>query len=339
MASEGTIIAPDDPRLSWPGSVSLERRDGWVQPWRLPETERGLFHEPMHLAAAKPAGVRLAFRTSAARLTVRVSPIPEPEQGLDPGRLDLCCDGEVACSLPIDHGESYRFEGLPAGAKAVEFWLSPRSRFRLRALELDAGASIERLEDDRPRWIAYGSSITQSGAGASPTQTWPGIVARGRGMNLTNLGFGGQCHLDAMVARMIRSLPADLISLCVGINIYGGSSLGPRAFRPAIIGFVKIVREGHPDAPLTVMSPIASPPREGTKNAVGFTLPAMREEVALAVEALRAHGDRNVHYVNGLDILGPEFAHLLPDGVHPDAEGYRVLGRNFLERVVRKAFP
>ncbi|HDH96352.1 MAG TPA: hypothetical protein ENF73_01330, partial [Proteobacteria bacterium] len=75
-------------------------------------------------------------------------------------------------------------------------------------------------------------------------------------------------------------------------------------------------------AGMVLMSPIVSPPREDAPNPVGFTLKAMRDEVAMAVEDLRASGDANVHYVNGLDILGPDHAHLLPDDVHPNAEGY-----------------
>ena len=189
-----------------------------------------------------------------------------------------------------------------------------------------------------PRWITYGSSITQCRTAASATQTWPAIVARESGLNLTCLGYGGQCHLDAMVARMIRDLPADYISLCLGINIQGASSLGPRAFRPAIIGAVQIIREKHPDIPLVLMSPICSPPREETPNAVGFHLKGMREEVRTAAEALQAHGDKHVYYVNGLSVFGTDYVHLLPDALHPDAEGYRVMGKNFITQVASKFF-
>ena len=168
--------------------------------------------------------------------------------------------------------------------------------------------------------------------------TWPAIVARERGLDLTCLGYGGNCHLEPMIAMMIRDLPADLISMKVGINIYGAASLSPRTFRAALIGFVRILREGHPDTPLAVASPIFSPPRERAENAVGFTLEAMREEVAAAVDDLRAHGDRNVHYVDGLRLFGHELARLLSDGTHPDAEGYKHLARNFTREVADEVF-
>ena len=108
----------------------------------------------------------------------------------------------------------------------------------------------------------------------------------------------------------------------------GGASLSERTFRPAIIGFVIILREKHPDIPIVVRSPIVSPPREDTPNAVGLTLKMMRHEVQAAVETLQAHGDGHLHHVDGLRVLGAEHIHLLPDGLHPNAEGYKVMGRN-----------
>jgi lysophospholipase L1-like esterase len=64
----------------------------------------------------------------------------------------------------------------------------------------------------------------------------------------------------------------------------------------------------------------------------------MREEIRAAVEALRAHGDAAVHYVEGLEILGAADAERLPDRLHPDAAGYRLLGERFLTKVARRLF-
>ena len=137
---------------------------------------------------------------------------------------------------------------------------------------------------------------------------------------------------------MIRELPADFLSMKVGINIYGSGSLNVRTFQPAIISFVQTVREKHPDTPLVVISPIFSPPRETTPNAVGFTLEDMRHEVVEAVQVLRDLGDLNLHYVSGLELFGPDLAHLLPDDLHPDAEGYKIMGQNFVDKVASRFF-
>ena len=325
-------LKPDAPQLTWQGAVSLQKTEDWVMPWRTPHAAHVLFPEPLLERSAMPAGVRISFRSNTTQVSGNI--VPQNENGM----LDLCCDGEQVDSIDLKQKDNFAFTGLSDGEKLIELWLPQFGRFQLRSLEIDDGATLETFTDTRPRWITYGSSITQCRTAASPTQTWPAIVARTHGLNLTCLGYGGQCHLDAMVARMIRDAPADYVSMCLGINIQGASSLGPRAFRPAIIGAVQIVREKHPDIPIVLMSPICSPPREEKPNAVGFHLQRMREEVQAAAEALQAHGDTQVHYVDGLSVFGADFVHLLPDNLHPDAEGYRVMGKNFVNVVAEKIF-
>ena len=325
-------LKPDAPQLTWQGAVSLHKTEEWVMPWRTPHPMHVLFPEPLLERSAMPAGVRISFRSNTTRISGNI--VPQKESGM----LDLCCDGEIVASLDLTQKDTFTFEGLSDKEKLIEEWLPQFGSFQLRNLEIDDGATLHPFADARPRWVTYGSSITQCRTAASPTQTWPAIVARQHGLNLTCLGYGGQCHLDAMVARMIRDLPADYISMCLGINIQGASSLGPRAFRPAIIGAVQIVREKHPDIPLVLMSPIYSPPREENPNAVGFHLKGMREEVQAAAEALQSYGDRHLHYVEGLRVFGTDYEHLLPDALHPDAEGYRVMGKNFKTEVAEKFF-
>ena len=327
-------LSPDDPRISWEGIVSLKRTGEWVMPWRILYEDRALFPpKALQERAAMPAGGRISFSSDTQTVAGEIEPYPESAQ------IDLCCDGEFIESIEIDGKDKFVFEGLANEEKLIELWLPQFGQFKLRSLELSEGATVTPYEDSRPKWITYGSSITQCRTAQSPTQTWPAIVARERGLNLTCLGYGGQCHLDPIIARMIRDLPADILSMCVGINVYGAASLSERTFRPAIIGFARILRERHPDTPLAVMSPIYSPPRESTPNPVGFTLERMRQEVQAAVQALHENGDSNIHYINGLEIFGPDLAHLLPDDVHPNAEGYKVMGRNFLEKVIQKVYP
>jgi lysophospholipase L1-like esterase len=252
--------------------------------------------------------------------------------------LDVCVDGVLHASVPLAGRESFAVLDLPAGEKAIELWLPQFGRFRLLELTLDDGATLSPFADRRRRWLTYGSSITQCRDAASPTLTWPAIVARDRDLNLTCLGYGGQCHLDPMIARLIRDQPADYISICAGINIYGGASLGPRTFLPALIGTVRTIREWHPETPLALISPIFSPSRETTPNAAGMTLQAYRDDVAAAVEALESRGDTQIFYVDGLSLFGPDLAEHLPDGLHPDTVGYRHLAENFLRVVGPRLF-
>lgn len=319
-----TIIPHNDPRICWQGEISLEQTPAYTMPWRLPITDLPLFAPTLVERAAMPAGVRVAFRSDSQRLTGHILPPVEATQ------VDICCDGQLVATIPLTDVDRFQAD-LPTGEKLVELWLPQYGAFRLTGLELDDGASLMPYMDPRPRWITYGSSITHCRTAQSPIYTWPAIVARERDYNLTCLGYGGNCHLDPLVACMIRDHPADLISMCVGINIYGGSSLGERTFRWNLLAFARIIREKHPQTPMIIMSPIYSPPRENTPNDVGLTLARMRFEVQEAVRLLQAQGDERVYYVNGLDIFGADLAHLLPDDLHPNADGYKAMGRNFLD--------
>lgn len=330
-------IHPEDPRLTWQGAISFHRTDDWVMPWRIPYDDRILFPpDALRDRAAMPAGVRISFHSDTNMLAGSVVPwVGEPDPG---SPIDLYCDGESVGSAPLEGKKGFRFEDLPVGKKLLELWLPQHGEFRLCGLELSDGATLEPYDDRRPRWVAYGSSITHCRTAASPSLTWPAVAARACDFNLTCLGYGGGCHLEPMIARMMRDLPADYISMKVGINMYTAASIGLRTFIPAIIGFVHILREKHPDTPLAVISPIYSPPRETTENAVGFTLSAMRAEVAEAVALMQGRGDRSLHYVDGTTLFGPDMLDMLPDDLHPDAEGYQALGRNFVEKVAAPIF-
>ena len=326
-------VRPDDPRLSWQGAISFNDTNGWRMPWRIPYQELALFPpDALRERAAMPAGVRISCHSDTTAITGQVEPVEECNA------IDLYCNGEFHGSVSLAGQTGFAFDGLPAGENLLELWLPQHGEFRLRGLEISDGATIRPYEDARPKWVTYGSSITHCRTAESPSFTWPAVAARKHGLNLTCLGYGGNCHLEPMIARMIRELPADFLSMKAGINIYGSGSLNIRTFQPAIIGFVQIVREKHPDTPFVVISPIFSPPRETTRNAVEFTLADMRQEVAEAVQAMKDRGDANLHCVNGLELFGSDLAHLLPDDLHPDAEGYKIMGHNFVDKVASRFF-
>lgn len=326
------IIAHDDERLSWHGQISLETTKEYTRPWRVPFEKKALFFHALVDKAAMPAGVRLAFHSNTESVAGEILPHEKNTS------LDLYVDGEFFGRQEMTNKEAFAFADLPKGEKLIELWLPQLGNFALKSLTLGTGATLKPHADKRKRWITYGSSITHCGSAESPSFTWPAIVARERDLNLTSLGFGGQCHLDAQVARMIRDQPADYLSICAGINIYGSSSLNLRSFGPALVGFVQILREKHPETPLALISPIFGTKRETETNRMDLTLVDYRQCVREMAELLLQEGDANVHYVDGLDLLDQTYAHLMPDGLHPNAEGYKIMARNFLDNAATELF-
>ena len=316
------------------GAISVAQSSDGLTPWRLPHTDLALFpsvEDKLVQKASCTSGVRLRFQTDAARVALAVVPLESPR------RFDLTIDGELVESVCVAAGQDRAaWDALPAGVKVVELWLPTDAPVTVRGLRVDSEAGVQSVADTRPKWLAYGSSITHCGGAHSPARSWPAVAARRAGLNLTCLGYGGSAHLDPMVARMIRDLQADFISLKVGINICGLPTLTERTFRPALIGFIQIIREKHPEIPIAVVSLIYAPAYERGIVAPGFPIDLMREQIQDAVGRLSARGDGNLHYFSGLDLLGPDMAeqYLTEDGVHPNGDGYEAIGRNFLQRVL-----
>lgn len=330
----------------WPvrieGIVSLEPTPQGLICWRIPHDQRDLFHKNMHHNASSAAGVRISFisDTPAIELDVTMNGDFHTGPRFD-GNFDLLIDDTFhqrrnfqelePVGFEPGRRKTLRFDQLPQGEHRYEIYLPQQPITALVELRVDTHASLAPDRRRRTRWLTHGSSITHCGHAAGPTETWPALVARKFNLNHTNLGFGGQCHLDPMVARIIKERSVDVISLCFGINVIGSASLSPRTFREAAIGFIHTIRDGKPHRPIALISPIYAEPYETQRNAVGFTLPMMRDMLRETVELLAHHGDANLVYIDGLDIFGQADADLLSDGVHPTPEGYHRMAERFSE--------
>ncbi|NNU27806.1 GDSL-type esterase/lipase family protein [Isoptericola sediminis] len=356
------------------GALELERTDRGLLPHRLPAWARAQSDDPqLHHAAAQPAGVRLAIRTAATRLELDVLPTKRRYVGAPSrpdGWYDVLVGGELVerhqapggnvlhvdmmtGASTFDAGEPTTLVlTLPGGDSEVEVWLPHDEQTELLALRADA--PVAPLEDDRPRWVHHGSSISHGSLATYPTEPWPVVAARLAQVDLTNLGLGGSALLDPFVARTMRDTPADVISVKVGINLVNQDLVRRRALGPAVHGWLDTIRDGHPETPLVIVSPIhcgiheAVPGPTGvdtaafTEGRVAFraegdpqgaargalTLQAVREVLAEVVER---RGDPHLSYVDGLTLYGPEDAERLPlpDNLHPDAATHRLIGERF----------
>jgi hypothetical protein len=361
------------------GALDVERTEHGLLPHRLPaRARRQIPDDQLAMAEAQPSGVRLAFRSPATTIELDTLPTKRAYRGLPTpadGVYDLLVDGRLTAQTTVAGGNvrvidmatqsvelcegppgTARFTDLPAGDKDIEIWLPHTEITELIALRTD-GPVRPAPERGRRVWLHHGSSISHGSNAAHPTATWPALAAAQGEVDLVNLGFGGSALLDPFTARAMRDTPADLISVKIGVNLVNTDAMRLRAFTPAVHGFLDTIREGHPSAPLLVVSSVLCPVQEDTpgplaadfgggtlrfkatgdpaERAAGrLTLNVIRDELARIVGA-RAADDRNLHYLDGRDLYGEQdYAELpLPDEVHPDPAGHRRIGANFARLV------
>ncbi|MGW4544852.1 GDSL-type esterase/lipase family protein [Streptomyces violaceorubidus] len=360
------------------GALDLERTERGLLPHRLPAGARAQNNDgQLAMAESQPSGVRLVLRTRATALELDTLPTKRVYAGVPPrpdGVYDLLVDGRPAGRGSVTGGNTLtidmttgtagvepgpvgtlRFADLPEGRKDIEIWLPHNETTELVALRTN-GPVEPAPAPGRRVWLHHGSSISHGSDAASPTTTWPALAALLGGVELVNLGLGGSALLDPFTARAMRDTPADLISVKIGINVVNADVMRLRAFAPAVHGFLDTIREGHPTAPLLVVSPILCPVQEDTpgplapdfsgiaEGSVRFvatgdpaerasgklTLNVIRDELSRIVTQ-RAADDENLYYLDGRELYGQTDAEdlPLPDNIHPDAATHRLIGERF----------
>jgi hypothetical protein len=322
----------------------------------------------MDVLVRMPSGVRLRFKTDSARVGIdfHATNMVTPPAVRRPITFSLEAAGQLTHgesnkgnTIELDRNAPGKFEltrgesdrilfDNPAGeTETLSLWLPHNAFLELRSLVLEDGASLSPPDPEtRRRWWHYGSSISHCMEATYPAEVWPAVAARHADLALTSLGFGGQCHLDQFIARTLRDSDADVISLKIGINIINGDTMRERVFTPALHGFLDTIREGKPDVPIVLISPIFCPSAENhpgptVPNDHGkfvtltghdeirdgcLTLVRVRQIISNLVHDRREAGDSALTYLDGLDLFGAADADGLPDDLHPGPDGYILMG-------------
>jgi lysophospholipase L1-like esterase len=317
------------------------------------------------IVAGQASGVRILIETSATEITLiyRATLDKSIMNGFSShSTASLTCDGFEA-SVSHSNGNSRIWNG-PSNPKFEEgedsvavFKLPPSDNSRLvsiwlphnceiQIVDLAANAPMTPGTPPAVRWLHYGSSISHSGEAENPLGVWPTRVAIDEGFDLYSLGLAGSCNLEYFAARTIAAWPADLITLKLGINVVNGATMTERTFIPAVHGLLDTIRMVQPKVRIVVISPIYC---EGHETNPGPTTPGIdgkatgaepnanewvkeltlvrAREILADIATKRA--DSNLEYLDGLKLFSASDAHLMPDGLHPNAQGYLLIAERF----------
>lgn len=329
--------------------------------------------------AQRLSGVHIDIETAATQITVTYRSLRDSnpstnwiagpstiavttegfEQSISHSNGDLRVWNFDVIEQEIEGEDSVAEFELPAsdGARLVQIWLPQNCPIEL--ISIDANADWQSADTSSyPLWVHYGSSISHCEDADGPLGVWPVAAARELGFDIYNLGLGGCANLEQFAAGTIRDMPAQLISLKLGINVVNNASYTERTFGPAVHGFIDTIRDAHATTPILVISPVCCPAHEikpgpSSTDANGMiqgnrfsehtwigelTLCSIREILSELV-AVRAESDPNIYYMDGLQLFNEVEAQTMPDGIHPDAAGYKQIAKNFVDRVPAEWLP
>ena len=359
------------------GAAELEATGRGVRPHRLPSWVRAQVPDPQLLSVeTQPSGVRVVFTTEATLVELDVHSSRAVYRGISRprGHLDVFVDDELVLRDELAGGDFVELDlqtgaatphegashttslvGLKTGTKRVEFWLPHNETVEL--VQLRSDAPLVPVVSSKPVWMHHGSSISHGSNATAPSEIWPAIAARQGGVDLLNLGFGGSAQVDPFMARVMRDTKADLISVKLGINVVNADAMRVRAFVPAVHGFLDTIRDGHPDTPIVLISPIFCGIHEHTAGPGAFdpstfstgqvkfiatgipgdesqgrlTLSVIRRELGSLAE--RRAADPNLYYLDGTELFGESDAvtYPLPDALHPGPEAHQLIGQRFAQ--------
>jgi hypothetical protein len=262
------------------------------------------------------------------------------------GQIRLEMDGPLTTKEEFirGEGEEITFTNLGESMKEIEIWLPAGALVEIRSISAN-NEILPPTQSENKKWVHYGSSISQCAETERPLDIWSVHASRLLGLDIRNLGLAGEAHLDGFVARTIADLPADFISLKLGINVVNGDSMRERTFIPAVHNFLDTIREKKAKTPILVISPIICPFHEvnpGPTLIGDSGLTSMNRPHALAAGALNLpkirtilerivheRDDQNLYFLNGLELFNENDLHLMPDLLHPNSQGYRLMGERF----------
>jgi lysophospholipase L1-like esterase len=290
--------------------------------------------------AQTPAGVRLEFTGGAKAVEIEyVTRATDPGYRGDAGGITFGAwrQGRPIDEQPAQHGRHHLrlavADDVADPEERVTVYLPEGLRPEIISLSGIGGDILP--ASAQPRWLAYGDSITEGWSASGPAFSWVMHVSRDFELDAVNLGYAGAARGEIPCAEAMAGVSADVISIAYGTNCWSRTVHSTSMVESGFNAFLTLLRVGHPDTPVVVISPFVRPEAEQTPNSLGSTLSAMRQAMEHVVHDRCAGGDTRLELVPGLEVIE---AVDLVDGVHPGDQGHRRAAA-VIGPILRKALP
>ena len=304
--------------------------------WRLPRSSVGRLPAAVDSQTRFPAGGRIRFRsgTTTLRLRVKADHVSSLENMSPIGvrGIDAYVDGVYWGSAVITvEGEQdlLLFSDAQRELRSITLYLPAFQRLRIVALGLDRGSQVSPPEpfSRPPPIVYYGSSIAQGACASRPGMSYEAILSRRLDIDFVNLGFSGSGKAESEVVELVAGTEACCYVLDLGKS-YGEQPVS------AYARMLEQLRAKRPGVPIVCVTPIFST-RELYDSSYRELSEHVRGVVEQAVKQRTESGDRDVHLVHGLGLLGPDDTDAFQEGVHPNDLGFLHIAQR-LEPTLRR---
>jgi acyl-CoA thioesterase-1 len=180
-------------------------------------------------------------------------------------------------------------------------------------------------ENDSLVWIlCFGNSLT-AGYNIDPTLAYPAVMERklkenGHHVEVINAGLSGETSAGGLERiNWILRQPVDIFILELGAND-GLRGLPLEQTRENLQVIIDRVKKKYPDAEIVVAGMMV-PPNMGEKYGSQF--------VKIYPDLARENHAQLIPFL--LEGVGGDPTLNLPDGIHPNAEGHKIVAENVLE--------
>lgn len=209
--------------------------------------------------------------------------------------------------------------------RTVCVYLPQSVELSFTAVTVDDDASVTPVQQPERNVLCLGDSITQGMDSLSPMTAYTTQLARLLDAELLNQGVGGHIF-DVASFDSSLSYDADWVTIAYGTNDWNGNKTVVD-IQKNVRDYLEAVTARYPSIPVYVLSPIWRVIGNEARN--GGTLWDFSRVILETANAFT-----NVMCVDGLTLM-PHQEHLLPDGTHPNDEGFLHYALN-LYRAIEK---
>ena len=306
---------------------------------RLPAKAEKIVRPPVWSLSRYSAGIAFRFNTDATTIQIRYTvgdkAIALPHMpatgvsGVDLYALDKGTWKWVDVTRPKEPATTYTIAGLDPGKRTYMGYLPLYNSTVKIEIGIPEGTAFEPIAPRTAKPVVfYGTSITHGASASRPGLCHPAILGRRLDRPVINLGFSGNGKMEPEVVALLSEIDAAVYVIDCLPNMTG-AEVAERA-EP----LVRQLRKARPDTPIVLV--------EDRSFTNSWIFKARRDRHAenrasliRAFDLLVSSGVKNLHYIEGENLLGDD-TEGATDGSHPNDLGF-MRQADIFEPVLRKA--